>query len=234
MKITNIQKKIKIDLIPVLSENGFVFIDSAFYCHETDLIKIIHLQYPNTNMANYFGTNTASFFICLGIFYNFIPLDHKIAKDKDKKILLPKDYECHIRKTLFRDFEQKIAKKPNNIGKNDAKTIQFISKWLFEKFPSLKPEKNNRFLDNEQNRKDIWYIEKDGSNLDFVIANAKRVIFEEGMAWFDKFSNLSYTYKYLQEEETGNMYETFGFTKKGTLVRNRLLKYFEKRLNKNK
>jgi len=230
MKITDIQNKIKTDLTSVLSENGFIFIDSAFYRHETDLIKIIHLQHPNKHMASYFGTNTASFFICLGILYNFIPLDHKIAKDKDKKKLLPKDYECHIRKTLFRDFEQKIVKKPNVIDKDDMKTIKIISKWFFEKFLNIKSEKNECLLDNDQNGKDIWYVEKDGSNLDFIIANAKKVILEEGIEWFNKFSDLSYTYKYLQEKPE-NAYETFGFGKKGSLIRNRLLECFVKKIN---
>ena len=229
MKIREIKNKIKETVSLTLLDSGFTFYHFGFYCHATELIKVIHLQHFDTNMASQLGTNTASFSIRLGIFYNFIPLQYEIARNEDKGVLLPKEYECHIRRTLLRDFKQEAkGKDPLNI---DRETKRDILKYL-EKFPNLKPKKNNQLFTDSQDLRDIWYVENDGSNLDIIIEGIKRVIFKEGMKWFEKFSDFTYTYKYLRQKQENDY--AFNFGTRDSPARNYLLGYFARRLGKEK
>lgn len=41
-------------------------------------------------------------------------------------------------------------------------------------------------------RLDIWYVRLDGSNLDAVIDDARRVILDVGLPWLEKFTSLPY------------------------------------------
>jgi hypothetical protein len=125
--LKEMQNKIKDSLLLFLLESGFTFHNLAFYHHTTDLIKVIQLQHLSPNLARYFGTNTATFSIRLGIFYNFIPIEHKVTKNKE--VFLPKEYECHIRRTLLRDFEQEVKRKELDNAEEDK--IKNTRKWLF-------------------------------------------------------------------------------------------------------
>lgn len=229
MKIREIKNKIKESVSLALSDSGFTFCHFGFYSHAKELIKVTHLQHLDTNMASQFGTNTASFSIRLGIFYNFIPLQYEIARNQDKGVLLPKEYECHIRGTLLRDFKQEVKRKDTVTIDRDTK--RDILKFL-DKFPNLKPKRGNQLFIDNQDLRDIWYVENDGSNLDIIIEGIKRVTFKEGMKWFEKFSGFNYTYKYLRQKQENDYAFNFGI--KDSPARNYLLGYFARRLGKEK
>ena len=67
---------------------------------------MVKLCFLDRRHAAYFGSNTASFGLELGIFYTFIPRDEKIAASDTKETVMPKIFECHIRGCLLRDFRQ--------------------------------------------------------------------------------------------------------------------------------
>lgn len=45
-------------------------------------------------------------------------------------------------------------------------------------------------IPGEQTRKDIWWIEPDGSNADDVVANVAQQFLTKGLPWFQRFSDL--------------------------------------------
>jgi hypothetical protein len=50
-------------------------------------------------------------------------------------------------------------------------------------------------------RKDIWYVDTEGLNLLEVLDDARRVLLLEGMAWFDRFSELDHVLEILVHED---------------------------------
>ena len=71
----------------------------TFYCSLSDVIQIVHLGFLTKDQARYFNSNTASFTINLGLFYPFI--------ESNNLNRLPKEYECHVRGIISKNFFQK-------------------------------------------------------------------------------------------------------------------------------
>ena len=73
-------------------------VDSAptFYNRKGWIIRVFHIDFLNSKNAAYFNSNTASFTLNIGVFFNF---QDTISK--------PKEYESHIRGQILRDFRQK-------------------------------------------------------------------------------------------------------------------------------
>jgi len=59
-------------------------------------------------------------------------------------------------------------------------------------------------------RKDVWYVDPSGQNLNDVIEDAKKTILENGMPWFNRFNDLNEVLRTLQEDTESNE-ETSGF-----------------------
>ncbi len=116
---------------------------------------------------------------------------------------LPKEYECQVRGYVNRNF--------------------------FQKHPM--PMKGYSFFHPERWRRDIWWVEKNGSNLDKVIYNANKLLETKAMKWLNKYSDLQTIYNFLQfrnEKSNG----PFGFGTKGSPARKNLIEAIEKRLHK--
>lgn len=52
----------------------------------------------------------------------------------------------------------------------------------------------------ERERKDIWWIQPDGSNLEEVINNVKECFLNKGIEWFDNFTDLKFAFRQLEKE----------------------------------
>ena len=50
-------------------------------------------------------------------------------------------------------------------------------------------------------RRDVWYVEPDGSNLLEIMADARTVLEREGLPWFKRFESLKEVLRLLMEEE---------------------------------
>lgn len=50
-------------------------------------------------------------------------------------------------------------------------------------------------------RKDIWYVDPEGLNLLEVLDDARRVLLRDGMAWFDRLSELRSVFDILVQED---------------------------------
>lgn len=55
----------------------------------------------------------------------------------------------------------------------------------------------------ERNRKDIWWIERNGSNVQEVVENINLAFLEQGKTWFEKFTDLESVFKEIESERNG-------------------------------
>jgi hypothetical protein len=69
---------------------------------------------------------------------------------------------------------------------------------------------------------DIWSVAADGSNLDSVVEDARKVLLEEGLAWFDQLSCLDAMYA-MASEAAEDMSATWGMGNIGSPHRRELL-----------
>jgi hypothetical protein len=59
-------------------------------------------------------------------------------------------------------------------------------------------------------RRDVWYVDPAGKNLDIVIADAKKAILETGLGWFSRFGDMKEVLRTLLEDAESNE-STSGF-----------------------
>jgi hypothetical protein len=53
-------------------------------------------------------------------------------------------------------------------------------------------------------RKDIWYVDPSGENLKVVIEDARKAILENGLPWFNRFTDLTEVLRTLQQDSESN------------------------------
>jgi hypothetical protein len=80
-------------------------------------------------------------------------------------------------------------------------------------------------------RKDVWYVNPSGQNLKVVIEDAKRAIQENGLTWFNRFTDLNEVLRTLQEDLESNE-GTWGFGTKTSPNRHFMTGYVAKSLGK--
>ncbi len=190
--ITEIQQQIKSALSDCFLALGFNISKSpTFYHYQNDIVRIVHIDFLSKNNASYFNSNTASFILNLGIYFNL----------SDQKNLYPKEYEAQIRGILERDFHQK----------------------------NLMNLKGFSLFHPERRRHDIWWVEKDGSNLEFLLSNASRVIRKGAIKWLNKYSEIKQVINYLKKKREINKCP-FGFGAIGSPCRLNLIKQLENKI----
>lgn len=106
--------------------------------------------------------------VSLGIYYKFISPDipGRLHVKTDKDgKLIPKEWMGHVRNHLV---------------------LADLNQTCYTKYLHSSAEAN---------RKDIWWIEPDDSNLEAVINDIKLAFLTQGMQWFNDYSNLEYAFK---------------------------------------
>jgi hypothetical protein len=76
----------------------------------------------------------------------------------------------------------------------------------------------------ELTRDDVWYIDPEGKYLVPAIQEARSLVLEEGLSWFQEFTSLDYVYELLCGDEH-YVNGTWGFGGKGSPARNYLTGY---------
>ena len=80
----------------------------------------------------------------------------------------------------------------------------------------------NRRLRQSHDHADIWSVAADGGNLDAVVEDARDVLLEEGLSWFDQLSGLDAMYA-VASGAAGDMPGTWGMGGVGSPHRRELL-----------
>ncbi|KQC12296.1 MAG: hypothetical protein APR63_02840 [Desulfuromonas sp. SDB] len=163
----------------------------TFHRFTPDVIEIFSIKFLDKHNAAYFNTNTASFSLNLGIYFNF----------EEKSEFHPQEYHAHIRGCLTRNFYQKHPMDLNG-------------------FSLFHPE---RF------RRDLWWVDGDGSNLKSVTVNAVKRINTKADPWFNRHSKVDYVLKYLKTkpEQEPHKGGPFGFGSINSPARLNLIQQLE-------
>ncbi len=122
----------------------------------------------NIRVAEIHSFPSLSVSVQLGIYYSFLSLDilGRIKVKTDKDgRLIPKEWMCHVRNQLF------LA---NLDQTHYAKYVHYPA---------------------ELNRRDVWWIEPEGSNLEVVMNDIKLAFLTQGIQWFNDYSQLDYVFQ---------------------------------------
>lgn len=158
-------KAYKDTIVPLLRSNGFkIFRGSTAWRHSEKRIDVVELEFFPRDKGRQWGITPVSFALPVGCFFPFVPslVEPKIKKEGD--LVLPKEINCHIRRTTDRRLRQRQTKIPN-----------------------------------------IWYVKPNGSNLQDTMDDARTVLLEEGLPWFDHFSDLNLLLESLLKDEGNSL-----------------------------
>ena len=105
-KVVNLE--IRKTIRPFLKERGFTrFAPRYCWRHRENAIDVIHFWSPyNWIYAEVMGITTFSFQIDMGIYFPDIPQRYPDHIKKQSGRLLPKEYESHFRRRLYKSIEQ--------------------------------------------------------------------------------------------------------------------------------
>ncbi|MGN6671254.1 MAG: DUF4304 domain-containing protein [Candidatus Nucleicultricaceae bacterium] len=136
MNSVMVNKAIRKYVWPLLRENNFTESTTrTFWRFKENRIEVINFQSFNSYLAEGLKCTTFSFAINLGIYLPYIP-SYPTMKNKDGKIL-PKEFECHLRKCLIKSLEQQELERKdiwyiNSDGMNLSKVMEDAHKMISE------------------------------------------------------------------------------------------------------
>ena len=83
----------------------------------------------------------------------------------------------------------------------------------------------------DKQRRDIWWVEQDGSNLDAIIKNGVRVLQSKSMDWLDKYADVNFALQYVRRKKEKETWQggPLGFGPVDSVPRNRLIQLLEER-----
>lgn len=72
---------------------------------------------------------------------------------------------------------------------------------------------------DEINDRQVWYVDALGSNIELVMDDVKRILYSDGIKWFEKYSQMDAVLNTLLNEEE-KLFDTWGFGRKASPIRN--------------
>lgn len=122
---------------------------------------------------------------------------------------------------------------PENIIKNNDDGFLLpethdciIKKSIIRDFNQVPP--NKELAPVEKKRKDNWYVDDNGDNIELIISHLMPMITKAVIPWTIKYSDLDYVYNYLKKSREGTTEKggENGFGAKGSPARNRYIEAF--------
>jgi len=106
----------------------------------------------------------------LGIFYDFIPFFQTVKQDNVGR-LLPEEYQCEM------GFRSVLTRgiDQNNLTRNLTNPAERV-------------------------REDIWWIQRDGSNVEEVVLDLASSFVAQAIPWFEKLSDLTNAFVEIESE----------------------------------
>lgn len=156
-----VNKAIRENIRPILKEAGFSkFTARNAWRYRGEIIEVVNFQFFNSNLAESVGCTTYSFSINLGSYFKWKERMPWYRLNANNKIL---DTPQEYSCDL-RGFLQKNLDQHN----------------LFHPYQEY----------NGKDRKNVWYILEDGTNLIESVESAALSIKTEALPWFNQISNL--------------------------------------------
>jgi hypothetical protein len=132
-------------------------------------VQTVNIQSFNSYLAEAIGSTTFSFSVNLGVFYAVIA-DHSTSGSFVKDWSRPAEPHCQARYHLAKGISQ-----PN---------LPSTKRWF-------DPRAARPLYGSWEDRADVWYVTRDGSNLDEVVTDARDQIVSTGLPWLERLSDLS-------------------------------------------
>ena len=105
-----VNKQIKSVIRPLLEEAGFSkFTSRTAWRYTATKIDVVSFQSFNSYLASGVGCTTYSFALRLGCYLSGLP--RKVGIKESGGLLLPEEYECHLRMSLQKTITQKELKR---------------------------------------------------------------------------------------------------------------------------
>jgi hypothetical protein len=148
-----------------------------------DAIQVVNFQSFNSYLADAIGATTFSFGVNLGVFYPVIAEQSSLAPFRPAPTR-PAEWLCQARKHLAKGIVQPNEPAPR--------------RWF-------DPRRPQQPLGAWVDRPDIWYVQRDGSNIDLVVNDARDRILDVGIPWLDALSDLREAQRRFQAVESSGL-----------------------------
>ena len=172
MDAGDVTREIRRVVWPALREEGFeAFTGRSAWRYVGEAVDIVNFQSFSASLADGLGCTTFSFGVNLGV---WLPPDawEELEPKRDAKgRLRPEEYQCEPHR---RQLKKSLAQPWFTPFSRDTR------RWP----PSLRLHREGLqkvFRHDTHDRLDIWFVLTDGSNLEECVADALRVIHEEGL-----------------------------------------------------
>lgn len=167
----DIDKLVRYYLSPVLRENGFAKVSARkAWGWKGHCVSVLQVRAVGSYFSDVTGWPPMSVCVWIGVYYDFIPFGGHTPPKLDGKGRLVPD-EAYCHMRSH------------------------LSRSLDQ----------SRFTDRLSNRaerlrKDIWWFERDGSNIEETVQDIALRFTDEGVAWFERYTDLSMTFAHIEAE----------------------------------
>jgi hypothetical protein len=145
-------------------------------------VQTVNVQSFNNYLAEAIGSTTFSFSVNLGVFYAVIA-EHSALGAFVKDPSRPAEHHCHARYHVAKGISQ-----PN---------APSTKRWFDPRVP--RPT-----LGAWEDRPDVWYVHRNGSNVDEAVADTRDRVVTIGLPWLERLSDLSEARRAILEDPETN------------------------------
>jgi hypothetical protein len=166
-----VNKVLRAELSPVLRVQGFQKVEARnAWAWRDHFIWVLVVRSVGSYFSQVTGWPPMSLTVSLGVFYDFIPSEKPIKVDSHGR-LLPKEYECA---SLFRSVLLRTIDQSERTGKlsNPAERV----------------------------RKDIWWVDPNGTNVGEVVPDIASSLIVQGIPWFERLSDLKTAFNEIEND----------------------------------
>jgi hypothetical protein len=181
-----INKVLRRTLSPILKQHGFTQVKTRHnWGWHGPCTWVLHIRAVGAYFSDVTGWPPMSVGVGLGVFYDFVPSDYVGPVKLDSN-----------GKPLARE-EQCHQRLQLSRGLDQWQLTQRLGN------PA------------EQTRTDLWWIERDGSNVEAVVQDIAQQFLAEGLPWFERMSDLHVAYAEIQQERDcfDKLYRAVAFAK---------------------
>ncbi|MGD0088808.1 MAG: DUF4304 domain-containing protein [Planctomycetota bacterium] len=169
---TIINRSLRTYVMPALRAGGFEKVDARnAWNWRSECIWVFNIRAVGNYFSAVTGWPPASVCVWLGVYYRFIPRTGKIKTDEKGRVC-PAEFACHMRSHLDRGLLQR-----DRVG-------------------TLRSENPA-----ERSRRDIWWLDPDGTNAEEVARDIAARVSETAIPWFTRCTDLKAA---LSEVEAGH------------------------------
>ena len=145
-------------------------------------IDVVNFQSFNAYLAERIAATTFSFSVRLGVAYLAGPDDEWMLHPPSDR---PRETECQARRTPRKGVAQKV--------------LAPRRRW-FAVDPSA-----DEWEERNMDRPDVWFVEPDGRNTEWLATDALAQIIAQGMPWFDELADLDRAIEIFRTREATNL-----------------------------